>query len=87
MRRGDDDKVVFHRIAVGDHLILGGDNLDLALAHHVENRLTGKGKLESRQWAVLVGMCRQVKETLLAIGRPGSSDRVLARHGLETDRR
>src|SRR5947208_11364324 len=31
-----DRKVHFHRIAVGDHLILGGDNLDLALAHHVE---------------------------------------------------
>ena len=29
----------FHRVAVGDHLILGGDNLDLALAHHLEERL------------------------------------------------
>jgi hypothetical protein len=32
VRRGDDDKVQFHRVAVGDHLILGGDNMDLALA-------------------------------------------------------
>ena len=70
VRRGEDDKVVFHRIAVGDHLILGGDNLDLALAHHLENRLAGKGKLESRQWAVLVGVCRQVKETLLGSDAP-----------------
>lgn len=70
VRRGKDDKVVFHRIAVGDHLILGGDNLDLALAHHLENRLAGDGKLESRQWAVLVGVCRQVKESLLEAGAP-----------------
>ena len=33
-------KVQFHRVAVGEHLILGGDNLDLALAHHIERRLT-----------------------------------------------
>ena len=36
-------KVQFHRVAVGDHLILGGDNLDLALAHYLEQRLTGNG--------------------------------------------
>jgi hypothetical protein len=41
VRRGDGGKVQFHRVAVGDHLILGGDNLDLALAHHLEQRLTG----------------------------------------------
>ena len=35
----------FHRVAVGEHLILGGDNLDLALAHHVEKKLMGGGKL------------------------------------------
>ncbi len=51
---------------MGEHLILGGDNLDLALAHHVERKLTGDGKLQPRQWAVLVRTCRQVKETLLA---------------------
>src|SRR5262249_45812005 len=33
-------RVQFHRVAVGNHLILGGDNLDLALAHHVEAKLT-----------------------------------------------
>jgi hypothetical protein len=41
VRRDAGDKVRFHRVAVGDHLILGGDNLDLALAHHLERRLTG----------------------------------------------
>jgi len=41
VRRGEGGKVQFHRVAVGDHLILGGDNLDLALAHHLEQRLVG----------------------------------------------
>ena len=60
--------VIFHRFAVGDHLILGGDNLDLALAHHIESRLGGK--LEPRQWAVLIRRCQQAKETLLAADAP-----------------
>ena len=44
VRRGEGGKVQFHRVAVGEHLILGGDNLDLALAHHLEQRLTGGGR-------------------------------------------
>jgi hypothetical protein len=39
VRRGEAGQVQFHRVAVGNHLILGGDNLDLALAHHLERRL------------------------------------------------
>ena len=46
VRRGEAGNIRFHRVAVGEHLLLGGDNLDLALAHHVERRLTGGGKLE-----------------------------------------
>lgn len=69
--RGEaDGKVRFHRVAVGEHLILGGDNLDLALAHHVEHRLVGDGKLEPRQWAVLVRTCQKAKETLLGNEAP-----------------
>ena len=67
VRRGEGGKVQFHRVAVGDHLILGGDNLDLALAQHVEQKI---GKLEPRQWAVLVRTCRAVKETLLGPDAP-----------------
>lgn len=62
--------VQFHRVAVGEHLILGGDNLDLALAQHLERRLKGDGKLEPRQWSVLVRLCRQAKETLLGTNPP-----------------
>jgi hypothetical protein len=40
VRRGEGGMVQFHRVAVGDHLILGGDNFDLALAQHVERKLT-----------------------------------------------
>ncbi len=32
--------VQFHRVAVGDHLLLGGDNMDLALAQHLEGRFS-----------------------------------------------
>ena len=66
VRRGEDDKVQFHRVAVGDHLILGGDNLDLALAKHLEEKLGGN--LQSHQWHVLVRTCRRAKEDALAEG-------------------
>ncbi|MEO8496464.1 MAG: Hsp70 family protein [Planctomycetota bacterium] len=70
---GDEsDRIQFHRIAVGNHLILGGDNLDLALAHHVEQKIKPDGKLEARQWDVLLGNCRRVKETLLGEDAPES---------------
>ena len=48
----------FRRIAVGEHLILGGDNMDLALAKHVESRLNTR--LEPRRWGMLVQACRHV---------------------------
>ncbi|MGH7136361.1 MAG: Hsp70 family protein, partial [Pirellulales bacterium] len=70
VRHGEGGKIRFHRVAVGEHLLLGGDNLDLALAHHIERRLTGDGKLEPRQWAVLVRACRRAKEALLAADAP-----------------
>lgn len=71
VRSGEGGKVRFHRVAVGEHLVLGGDNLDLALAQHVENRLTGgQRKLEPRAWATLVRRCQMVKEELLGDGSP-----------------
>jgi len=56
----------FERIAVGDHLILGGDNMDLALARSIEMRL-GKSKalLTGDRWKTLCHQCRQAKESLL----------------------
>jgi molecular chaperone DnaK (HSP70) len=60
------------REAVGDHILLGGDNIDLAIAHLLEPRLTGeRGKLSSTQWDDLVARCRDLKEKLLTgDGRP-----------------
>lgn len=92
VRARADGKVQFHRVAVGEHLILGGDNLDLALAHAVESKLTGDRKLEPRQWGVLVRICRQVKETLLGahppekltVHLPSSGSRLIG-GGLQTE--
>jgi hypothetical protein len=57
----------FDRLAVGDHLMLGGDNMDLAIARHIEVQLLGQpGKLDSRRWHQLCHQCRKAKETLLA---------------------
>ena len=70
VRKGTDGQVQFHRVAVGEHLILGGDNLDLALAHHLEKRVKQDGQLEPRQWGVLVRSCRQLKEVLLGPNAP-----------------
>ncbi len=70
VRAGEGGKVQFHRVAVGEHLILGGDNLDLALAHHLERRLAGGEKLEPRVWAVLVRRCQRAKEILLGRDAP-----------------
>ena len=60
-------KPLFTRVAVGDHLILGGDNIDMALARHIEVKLTGQaGKLGSSQWSMLCHGCRRAKEDLLS---------------------
>lgn len=62
----------FERIAVGDHLILGGDNIDFALARLIEMQ-GGKQKpqLSQDRWKTLCHRCRQAKENILA----GETDR------------
>jgi hypothetical protein len=55
------------RVAVGDHILLGGDNMDLALAHLVQQKLEADGKtLDRGQQAGLVHACRSAKERLLS---------------------
>jgi len=74
------DQVQFHRVAVGKHLILGGDNLDLALARFAESKLLGPDaagnssgqQLAPRDWDRLTQACRVAKETMLAQARPES---------------
>ena len=56
----------FERIAVGDHLILGGDNIDIALAANIESKTSGTGsKLSLGRWKSLCNQCRQAKEDIL----------------------
>src|SRR5436190_4914896 len=92
VRRGADGKVQFHRVAVGDHLLLGGDNMDLALAQHLEVKFVGQAKkLEPRQWDALLRLSRRVKEQFLADGGleqltvalPGTGSRLIG-GGLST---
>lgn len=58
------------RIGVGDHLMLGGDNIDLALAHLAESRLATDKKLSPADLSQLLEQCRIAKERLLADDAP-----------------
>ena len=62
--------VALERLAVGDHVLLGGDNIDIALARAIEPQLiaAGSGQLDSQRWHALTNLCRSAKETLLAEG-------------------
>jgi molecular chaperone DnaK (HSP70) len=68
----DADGDGFERTAVGDHLLLGGDNLDLTLARRAEQRMVARAgkKLDALQWHGLVHACRLAKEAILADGGP-----------------
>jgi len=54
------------RVAVGEHILLGGDNMDLALARHLERQLAAQNvKLDAMQLHALWQQCRLAKERLL----------------------
>jgi len=57
-------EIALERIAVGDHILLGGDNIDAALAHHVAQTLPRK--VDAIQFHGLWQQCRAAKEQLLA---------------------
>jgi hypothetical protein len=62
-------ELALERVAVGEHILLGGDNIDLALAGVVAQRLAEKGtRLDSRQHQALWNNCRTAKEKLLEPG-------------------
>jgi len=79
----DDQGDGFTRTAVGDHLLLGGDNLDLTLAKIVEQRVVAKAnkKLDALQWHGLVHACRLAKEVLLGDGGPDKAPIVVQARG------
>jgi molecular chaperone DnaK (HSP70) len=68
----DRGELAFVRQAVGDHLLLGGDNMDLALAKFVESKLPQAGRLDATQYALLTQACRNAKEVLLSPSPPAS---------------
>jgi molecular chaperone DnaK (HSP70) len=67
----EDGSLVLDRRAVGDHILLGGDNMDLTLAHAVRARLAESGTtLDEWQLRGLVHACRDAKQALLTAGAP-----------------
>ncbi len=63
----EEGQLALTRVAVGDHILLGGDNMDLALAHTVAQSFAGRNvKLDAGQMLMLWHGCRQAKEQLFA---------------------
>jgi hypothetical protein len=62
----EQNELILHRIAVGNHLLVGGDNMDLALAHYAAGLFAEKDvKLDPWQSVALWHSCRAAKEILL----------------------
>jgi molecular chaperone DnaK (HSP70) len=70
--RGSRGELALERVAVGDHLLLGGDNMDIALARAAEARLVPGGQLDTARFHLLVSQCRAAKEGML--GNPRLAD-------------
>lgn len=63
-------ELTLNRIGVGEHLMLGGDNLDLALAHLAEQRFNQDKKLNAASLTKLIQQTRKAKEQLLTVAAP-----------------
>lgn len=83
----NDGTMGLERIAVGEHLLLGGDNMDLALAHALRDDLEADGKsIDDWQFQILTQAVREAKEALLSnpdlsaqsLSVPSRSSRLLA---------
>lgn len=68
--RNLDGRLLLERHAVGEHILLGGDNIDVALARLIEPRLGAK--LDAQRWHLLTSLCRAAKETVLGEEAPDS---------------
>jgi molecular chaperone DnaK (HSP70) len=63
----EEGNLALTRVAVGDHILLGGDNMDLALAHQAAQTFAAKGsKLDAGQMLMLWHACRAAKERLFS---------------------
>ncbi len=78
----EDGDLSLERVAVGSHLLLGGDNMDLALAYTAKQQLEDAGhSVDDWQLKALVHSCRSAKEKLLSDGAPDSIDVVIQGRG------
>lgn len=77
----DGEPPTLDRIAVGGHLMLGGDNMDAALAHHVLTEANINRRLDPTEWAALVQSARRAKEQLLAAEAPAEARVSVQRRG------
>ncbi len=69
----EDGELTLRRLAVGDHLLVGGDNMDLTLAHLAQGRFAERGvDVDAWQSVALWHACRAAKESLLAGDGPDS---------------
>ncbi len=70
----DAGQLALTRVAVGDHILLGGDNMDLALAHAAAANFAKQGvKLDAGQMQMLWHSCRGAKETLFSDPKLGAA--------------
>ena len=70
----EDGDLILKRIAVGEHLLVGGDNMDLALAHYASELLNEKGiNLDPWQSVSLWHSCRDAKESLFDMDKGGKT--------------
>ncbi|MCP4194546.1 MAG: Hsp70 family protein [Planctomycetaceae bacterium] len=66
-------ELALQRVAVGNHLLVGGDNMDLAIAHHAAEQFKEKGvALDAWQSVSLWHACRAAKEKLLSTDGPST---------------
>jgi molecular chaperone DnaK (HSP70) len=70
------------RVAVGQHILLGGDNMDLALAHLVRQKLEAAGStIDAWQMLALTHAARDAKEALLSVSAPERASVVVPSRG------
>lgn len=78
----EDGNLQLKRQAVGSHLLLGGDNIDLALAYFVKQKLDDQGHaIDQWQFQSLIHQCRQAKEQLMGDKPPKSVEIALLGRG------
>lgn len=76
LKKSNEQSQPYERIKVSQHILLGGDNIDLAIAGAMERKLTSGQQLSPDHMAILISEARKVKERVLAQAS-GASDQQL----------